>query len=104
EPKARILPPEKTHGPLPQIPLPNPIPPEADPPDLGAMQNCNDVSFSPDGRRLATIHGFQSPDGKVLYTLAVWDLATGKRLAKFHQADIQHRLTRPAFSPDSGRV
>ncbi|MFI5459544.1 MAG: WD40 repeat domain-containing protein [Isosphaerales bacterium] len=63
----------------------------------GSAQGAQDIAFSPDGKILATAHGYNADPGEV----KLWDWATGAQVATLTVSG--NRVLQVAFSPD-GKV
>jgi WD40 repeat protein len=78
--------------------------------EAGALTGHGDnrataLTFSPDGRRLASATGTFAPDGRPVVvsggTIKLWDMVTLQELYAFAHEDVVNSL---AFSPDGGRL
>jgi predicted Zn finger-like uncharacterized protein len=72
---------------------------EVAPKELHRLAWVSALSFSRDGRKLATIQSIG--DGAAILVLQVWNFETGKELFKLYQENTDIRL--PVFSPDGKR-
>ena len=64
----------------------------------GHKDQVTAVTFSPDGRKLASGSGFNLPG-----TLKLWDVETGQNIATFHQIQ-KEPVDYVAFSPDGRKL
>jgi len=82
-----------------QVQEAKPVPRLEAPTQLSKLAHVRDVTFSSDGKLLATVQYFGN--GTVYNVLQIWDLASGEQLFKLHEDNFQ--IDYPVFSHD-GRL
>ncbi len=65
---------------------------------------AEEVRFSPDGRRLITLHGKRPMSGGAVAEARLWDVTTGQELMTIPVADVNTYTWEMVFQPDSTRL
>lgn len=65
---------------------------------------AEDARFSPDGRRLLTLHGLRPMSGGAIAEGRLWDVTTGQELMTIPVADVNTYTWSLVFHPDSTRL